>query len=129
MQVDAAEVGEEPLQDVLAILNGGQIVVGHDQSVQAGKHGAKLADFGPVLEAVVGDVKQAQGGASHTGGTHATVLIKAQEQLLQPAGQKQDKKGLKSLHTVTTPELLFHIIKLVLICSKVGRTSLGWTQD
>ncbi len=49
MQVDAAEVGEEPLQDVLVVLNGGQVVVGHDQGVQAGEHGAKLADFGPVL--------------------------------------------------------------------------------
>lgn len=75
------------MQDILAVLNGGQVVVGHDQSVQAGEHGAKLADLGPILEAVVGDMKQAQGGTGHAGGTHTTVLVKAQEQLLQPAGQ------------------------------------------
>lgn len=75
------------MQDILAVLNGGQVVVCHNQSVQAGKHSPKLADLGPVLEAVIGDVKQAQGGAGHNGGTHATVLIMAQEQLLQPAGQ------------------------------------------
>lgn len=95
MQVHAAQVGEEPWQDILAVLNGGQVVVGHDQSVQAGEHGAKLADFGPVLEAVVGDVKQAQGGAGYTGGTHTTVLIKAQKQLLQPAGQHIENNGGK----------------------------------
>lgn len=88
MQVDAAEVGEEPLQDFFAVLNRSQVVVGHDQGVQAGEHGAELADLGPVLEAVVGDVKQAQGGEGHAGGTHSTVLIKAQEQLLQPEGQQ-----------------------------------------
>lgn len=86
VQVNAAEIREEPLQNILVILNRGQVVVGHDQGVQAGEHGAKLADFGPVLEAVVGDVKQAQGWTSHTGGTHTAVLIKAQEKLLQPAG-------------------------------------------
>lgn len=89
VQVDAAQVGEEPPQDVLVVLNGGQVVVGHDQSVQAGEHGAKLADLGPVLEAVVGDVEQTQGGAGHAGGTHVTVLVKAQEQLLQPAEQRR----------------------------------------
>lgn len=89
MQVDAAKVGKETLQEILAVLNGAQVVVGHDQSVQAGEHGAKFANFGPVLEAVVGDMEQAQGGAGHTGGTHTTVLVKAQEQLLQPAGTRE----------------------------------------
>lgn len=89
MQVDAAQVGEETWQDVFTVLNGRQVVVGHDQSVQAGEHGAKLADLCPVLEAVVGDVEQAQGGAGHAGGTHTAVLVKAQEQLLQTAGGKK----------------------------------------
>lgn len=81
------------MQDILAVLNGGQVVVGHNKSVQAGEYGTNLADFSPVLEAVVGDVKQAQAGAGHSGGTHATVLVKAQEQLLQTAGQHRTKRG------------------------------------
>lgn len=76
------------MQDILAVLDGGQVVVCHNQSVQTGEHGAKLADLGPVLEAVVGDVKKAQGGAGHAGGTHIAVLIMAQKQLLQPAQQQ-----------------------------------------
>ena len=87
MQVDAAQVGEEPLQDVFVVLNGSQVVVGHDQRVQAGEHGAELADLGPVLEVVVGDVEQAQAGEGPTGDTQAAVAIKGQEQLLQPAGR------------------------------------------
>ena len=93
MQVNAAKVGKEPLQDIFVVLNGCQIVVGHDQSVQAGEQGTKLTDFGPLLETVVSDVKQAQGGAGHTGGSHTTVLIKAQEQLLQPAAEHRRRQG------------------------------------
>lgn len=52
-------MGKEPPEDVFAVLNGAQVVVSHDQRVQHGEHGAKLADVGPVLQAVVGDVKQA----------------------------------------------------------------------
>lgn len=92
MKINSAEVGEEPLKDVLAVLNGGQVIVGHDQRVQAGEHRAKLADFGPVVEAVVCDVEEAQRGADGAGGPHAAVLVKAQEQLLQPAGQRQRKQ-------------------------------------
>lgn len=95
MQVDTAQVGEEAWQDVFTVLNGRKVVVGHDQRVQAGEHGAKLADLGPVLEAVVGDVEQAQGGAGHAGGTHTAVLVKAQEQLLQTAGGSRVKKERK----------------------------------
>lgn len=97
MQVDGAQVGEETWQDVFTVLNGRQVVVGHDQSVQAGEHGAKLADLCPVLEAVVGDVEQAQGGAGHAGGTHTAVLVKAQEQLLQTAGGSREKRDIDLL--------------------------------
>lgn len=93
VQVDAAKVAEKSLQDVLAVLDGAQVVVGHHQSVHAGEHGAKLTDFSPVFEAVVGDVKQAQVWANYAGGTDTTVLIKAQEQLLQPAGPHTGKQG------------------------------------
>lgn len=117
MQVDAAQVGEETWQDVFAVLNGRQVVVGHDQRVQAGEHGAKLADLCPVLEAVVGDVEQAQGGAGHAGGTHTAVLVKAQEQLLQTAGGSREKRDIDLLQRsskkkTTTPVYLFNLVNL-----------------
>lgn len=82
MQVDAAQVGEEALQDSPAVLYGGQVVVGHHQGVQAGEHGAKLAHLLPVLEAVIGDMQQPQRGAGHGSGRYTVVFVAAQEQLL-----------------------------------------------
>lgn len=92
MKINAAEVGEEPLKDVFAVLNGRQVIVGHDQRLQAGKHGAELADFRPVVQSVVCDVQEAQRGAGGAGGPHTAVLIKAQKQLLQPTQQQQNQQ-------------------------------------
>lgn len=106
------------MQDFLAVLNGGQVVIGHNQSIQAGEHGTKLADFGPVLEAVVSDVKQAQAGADYSGGAHDTVLIKAQEQLLQTLrrhGKKRMKKNenhCSELWTFLKPLIIYGSICL-----------------
>lgn len=82
MQIDASKVREEPLKDFSRVLNGAQVVVGHDQSVQCREHGAEFSHFTPIVEAVICDVKQTQCGAGHGGQCHSGVLIKAQEQLL-----------------------------------------------
>lgn len=49
-------------------------------------------------------MEQAQGGTGHAGGTHTTVLIKAQEQLLQPAGD-DTKVGQESFGCLSTLEV------------------------
>ena len=86
MQVDAAQVGKEALQDHPTVLYGCQVVVGHHKGVQAGEDGAQLAYLLPVMETVVGDVQQAQRRAGRGSGQHTVVLVAAQEQLLKPSG-------------------------------------------
>lgn len=66
--------------------------------------------MGPVLQAVVGDVEQAERGAGCAGGTHATVLVKAEEQLLQSAGQKP--KGSVRIQPCPRPEAEAYLLCL-----------------
>jgi len=81
-------------------MNGAQVVVGHDQSVQCREHGAKFSNFIPLMEIVICDVEQTQCGAGHGSRCHSGVLIKAQEQLLKP-GQNQSIL-VESSHTKDT---------------------------
>lgn len=65
VKIDAAQLREQATKRLLWLVDGGQCVVGQDEGLEARVHEAKLAHLGPVLQPVVRDVQQLQGGTRH----------------------------------------------------------------